>query len=186
MGSLDADREHYTGEEIAPGDTLRLTGRRWPYLVGPELEYVDVVTVSKQNGEYFVHSDTSGFPGLGTYVSTDPDHPRAVEVVRSYEDAPEAYDVLIAEARGVTPFDQSVRRILNQVGDLLIEKNRSYGDSALNPIRVFSKADRTEQLRVRADDKLARIANGSEYPGDDTLRDLIGYLTLMILDRETA
>ena len=61
---------------------------------------------------------------------------------------------------------------------VLLEKNRAYGNSALDPVRIFSRADPVEQLNVRIDDKLSRIARGREYAGDDTELDLIGYLLL--------
>lgn len=60
----------------------------------------------------------------------------------------------------------------------LIEKNRAYGDSALNPVRVFCKFDRLEQIRVRIDDKLSRIRNDPGALNEDALLDLIGYLLL--------
>lgn len=83
-------------------------------------------------------------------------------------------------------FESNVRRILDKIGDELVSKNQAYGDSALNPVRIFSKADRTEQLNVRLDDKLSRVARGHEYPGDDTLKDIVGYIILLMIDRETA
>ena len=61
----------------------------------------------------------------------------------------------------------------------LIEKNRAYGNSALKPCRIMSKANTIEQLYVRIDDKLNRLMNGSEYPGDNDIQDLIGYLILL-------
>lgn len=82
-------------------------------------------------------------------------------------------------------FEQNVRRITSQIADLLIEKNAAYGDSALNPIRVFSKSDRIEQLNVRIDDKISRIQRGSEYGEEDTEMDLIGYLVLRKIARES-
>lgn len=75
-------------------------------------------------------------------------------------------------------FEGNVDQILNYIEDMLIEKNKSYGNSALNPLRVFSKVDAVEQLKVRIDDKLSRIARGNEFIGDDTVNDLIGYLVL--------
>ncbi len=63
---------------------------------------------------------------------------------------------------------------------MLIAKNAKYGNSALEPVRVFSKASTTEQLLVRIDDKLSRIkTTGMEAPDEDTLNDLIGYLILL-------
>ena len=67
---------------------------------------------------------------------------------------------------------------------MLLSKNKSYGDSALNPLRVFSRASPEESLLVRIDDKLSRIARGHEYGNDDNLLDLIGYLILLKISRE--
>lgn len=69
---------------------------------------------------------------------------------------------------------------------LLLAKNESYGNSALDPVRLFSKASPVEQLLVRIDDKLSRLARGGEYPGDDTVRDLAGYLVLLLVARSAA
>lgn len=84
-----------------------------------------------------------------------------------------------------TPFEQNVRRITDQIADLLIAKNKAYGDSALNPIRVFSKSDRIEQLNVRIDDKISRIQRGTDFEDEDTERDLIGYLILKLIAKES-
>ena len=70
------------------------------------------------------------------------------------------------------------------IEELLLEKNRAYGNSALDPVRIFSKADPVEQLRVRIDDKLSRIARGHDYADEDTILDLIGYLVLLKIARE--
>lgn len=75
-------------------------------------------------------------------------------------------------------FAEDVWRVLDTIGNTLIEKNKAYGNSALNPVRIFSKADPTEQLRVRVDDKLSRLARGDDA-GEDTVHDLIGYLVLL-------
>ncbi len=67
----------------------------------------------------------------------------------------------------------------NEISDLLINKNRAYGNSALNPVRIFSKTDSIEQLKVRIDDKLSRFLHGHDFPGDNDIDDLIGYLVLL-------
>lgn len=63
----------------------------------------------------------------------------------------------------------------------LKKKNYQYGNSALEPLRIFSKASPDEQLRIRADDKLSRIKNLKEGERDteDSVLDLIGYLLLI-------
>jgi hypothetical protein len=71
-------------------------------------------------------------------------------------------------------------RACDEICELLIQKNNKYGNSALEPTRIFSKASTTEQLLVRIDDKLSRIkTTGMEAPDEDTLNDLIGYLILL-------
>lgn len=77
-------------------------------------------------------------------------------------------------------FEEEVRAQTAALAEMLIAKNRAYGDSALNPVRVFSKASPREQILVRLDDKLSRIARGE--PGafnEDVIKDIIGYLILL-------
>lgn len=80
------------------------------------------------------------------------------------------------------PMDTPAARIraeCDALADFLIAKNAAYGNSALAPLRLFSRADPVEGLRVRIDDKLSRLAQSAEYPGDDTVLDLLGYLVLL-------
>lgn len=65
-----------------------------------------------------------------------------------------------------------------EIAEMLIKKNISYGNSALEPVRIFSKADPKEQLMVRLDDKISRIKNQESFPGDNDIDDMIGYLVL--------
>jgi hypothetical protein len=79
-----------------------------------------------------------------------------------------------------TFFAVQVGQALDEIRDLLIAKNLKYGNSALEPLGVFSKLDAKEGLLVRIDDKLKRIKNGSlEKDDEDVLNDLIGYLILL-------
>ena len=68
--------------------------------------------------------------------------------------------------------------VCDEIKELLLEKNRKYGDSALNPVRIFSKSDTLEQIRVRLDDKLSRLRNQQDDEDEDVIADLIGYLVL--------
>lgn len=63
------------------------------------------------------------------------------------------------------------------VREMLLQKNAAYGNSALEPLRIFSKAPTDEQINVRIDDKLSRLARGTAA-GEDVEADLIGYLVL--------
>ena len=71
-----------------------------------------------------------------------------------------------------------IEETCDAIKELLLEKNRKYGDSALSPIRVFSKASPQEQILVRIDDKLNRFKNRQNDEDEDVIQDLIGYLIL--------
>jgi|TARA_R100000322_G_C5384772_1_gene177004 hypothetical protein len=74
-----------------------------------------------------------------------------------------------------------IAAICEDVKELLLYKNKKYGNSALEPARIFSKASAVEQLLVRIDDKLNRIQKGAGLIGEDedVIMDLIGYLVLL-------
>jgi hypothetical protein len=93
-------------------------------------------------------------------------------------------------------FNNKIKVVLDDIADLLAKKNSMYGNSALHPLRIFSKAQTDEQLFVRIDDKLSRIstlkAKFLECTDDtqkgllkdsirDTIKDLIGYLTILMI-----
>lgn len=79
-------------------------------------------------------------------------------------------------------FAEQVAEILDEVRGMLLAKNAAYGNSALDPVRIFSKADTAEQLRVRIDDKISRLKRGTDYEDEDTVMDLIGYLVLLRIE----
>ena len=66
--------------------------------------------------------------------------------------------------------------------EFLKERNRRYGDSALNPIQVFSNESAEEQIRARLDDKLRRIKNSDELRKNDVC-DLFGYTALLMISK---
>ena len=77
--------------------------------------------------------------------------------------------------------ETKISGVCDDIKELLINKNRKYGNSALKPCRVFSKASAVEQLLVRIDDKLNRIMQGAGLLAnyEDVVNDLIGYLILL-------
>lgn len=82
-------------------------------------------------------------------------------------------------------FAEDVRAVADDAVAMLIEKSAAYGNSALDPVRVFSRAPVVEQLLVRIDDKLSRLARGSAA-GEDVERDLLGYLIILRVARLRA
>ena len=59
-----------------------------------------------------------------------------------------------------------------------------YGDSALNPVRIMSKSDSVEQIKVRIDDKLSRLSQGNLDDDEDVINDLIGYFILLKIAKQ--
>jgi hypothetical protein len=81
----------------------------------------------------------------------------------------------------------SIKWTCNEIRDLLLAKNKAYGDSALEPDNIFSKLDSAQAICARIDDKLSRIKNvGLDDNTEDTLDDLIGYLVLLKIARERS
>lgn len=162
--------------EVKVGDRVRLVGTGWEgayegYGVG---DIVEVVEIDEYGG---IWANDAGTVGMnGTLYTDDPDGP--------YKGKYAVEPVTDKANHGGSSFEQKVRRILDDMATLLVEKNAAYGNSALDPVRIFSKADTLEGLNQRIDDKLSRISRGRDYPGDDTIRDLIGYLTLLLIARE--
>lgn len=71
-----------------------------------------------------------------------------------------------------------IREECAHIMTVLLEKNRKYGDSAIHPQRIFSKADPVEQINVRLDDKISRLISGQADEDEDVDLDIIGYLIL--------
>jgi hypothetical protein len=65
---------------------------------------------------------------------------------------------------------------------LLQYKNRKYGNSAIEPINVFSKAGSETGLLQRLDDKIARVRNSPELRKND-IADITGYLMLLCVKK---
>jgi hypothetical protein len=144
---------------------------RWK--VGSKLQYGNTLPYSTitaiENNEVRI-STPDDFPGRFTNASDIGDW-KLVEDDWLFEE--------IADLADLAPSGGDILDTCIRITKLLLEKNIAYGNSALNPIRIFSKASTAEQILVRIDDKLNRLKNGSDYPGEDTVDDLIGYLILL-------
>ena len=85
-----------------------------------------------------------------------------------------------AAANQQVEFEKNLNAILTNVGNLLKSKNEAYGNTSLNPPKIFSKLDSSEAICARIDDKIMRIKNrGLVSATEDTVTDLIGYLLLL-------
>lgn len=80
---------------------------------------------------------------------------------------------------------QKIKSKCKAIEELLLSKNSKYGDSALEPLNIFSSANAVTGIKVRIDDKLKRIKNaGLVDATEDTLQDLAGYLILLLIAKD--
>ena len=82
----------------------------------------------------------------------------------------------------LTGTQKKISDIMDSMKDLLLYKNQKYGDSAINPKKIFYKGDSTNSILIRLDDKLGRIiSNTEEKPRINDTADIIGYCTLLLI-----
>ena len=75
--------------------------------------------------------------------------------------------------------EATIESVCDGLKEFLLAKNKNYGNSATEPLRVFSNSNANEGILVRIDDKLSRIKNGKELKRND-ITDLCGYLVLLL------
>ena len=81
-----------------------------------------------------------------------------------------------------TPTQQKIKDILAGMTDLLLYKSRKYGDSVVNPKKIFYKGDSTNSILIRLDDKIGRVtSNTEEKPRVNDVADIIGYCTFLLV-----
>ena len=82
----------------------------------------------------------------------------------------------------VEVFKHDISEIIDKIESTLLMKNIEYGNSVLEPVRVFSNANPIEQINVRLDDKLSRMLNDCDKTiKEDTVFDFMGYLILKMI-----
>ena len=91
-------------------------------------------------------------------------------------------ETTIQKERGntLTESQKKIIEVCDSMKDLLLYKNKKYGDSALHPNNIFYKGDSTNSIKIRLDDKIGRIKNCEETRIND-VADVIGYCTLLLI-----
>lgn len=75
-----------------------------------------------------------------------------------------------------------IEETCDSLKSLLLYKNEKYGNSALQPINVFSKETADTGLLHRLDDKISRIKNNRDLRKND-IADVFGYVALLCVSR---
>ena len=84
-----------------------------------------------------------------------------------------------------TTTEDKIIEVTDAIQQLLLEKNRRYGNSALQPMKIFNRFSVENSILIRLDDKLSRIKNSDELRVND-ICDLIGYLNLLLVAKGTT
>jgi len=139
-------------------------------------------------GEKLVAFNNFGAGGLLTIADITPNimvfnkHCDLITPCKTEEwtiDRGDCKDVYLEDKEGI-PF--KIKSTLDSLASLLLEKNKRYGNAALEPLGVFNKHSSGNGILIRLDDKLRRIANSEELRKND-IADIMGYLTLLCVDK---
>lgn len=172
------ETENRVTNKFKAGDRVRLTGKWWPDFGIKLGEVVRIEGVDTAGNAYF----HKGGKQLYIFESSEWKAELVTDHQDEYPDSesqPPLDDARWHEGEDEFSFRSLVEEVTSDIASMLIAKNEAYVNSALDPIRTFSKANAREQLLVRIDDKLSRIARGHDFPDEDTIDDLIGYLVLL-------
>lgn len=77
---------------------------------------------------------------------------------------------------------EKIDTVCSNFATFLKEKNKRYGDSAIAPIKIFSKSDSGSQICNRIDDKLMRVKNSTDLRKND-IADILGYTILLLIEK---
>ena len=128
------------------------------------------LTIPEKNArqyEEIMEKNARVAPGAVFAVAPDPE---AIPDDARIEITPEGMQVYMAD---------KIEAECNRIKHMLLTKNRSYGNSIAEPVKIFApRLGVMARIQVRIDDKLTRLAHGHEFDGDDTELDLVGYLIL--------
>ena len=76
-----------------------------------------------------------------------------------------------------------IRKKCDEIRDLLLEKNSSYGNAVFERGVLFD-VDPLYAIQAKINDKLNRIKNSNTYLSDNDLMDVTGYFILLQVLRE--
>ena len=88
---------------------------------------------------------------------------------------------LIDETKEIMETKERIGRVLHSLETLLVEKNKRYGNSALEPLKGI-KYTPEDGIKIRLTDKLKRVINSDNLRKND-VADIMGYLTLLCVSK---
>ena len=84
-----------------------------------------------------------------------------------------------------TDAQKAMIQICDEMAQFLVEKNIAYGNSAFTDVTLGGTVISAELgIKVRIIDKIKRLLDGKEYGSEDTYKDLLGYLIILLANRK--
>ena len=143
-----------------------------------------------------VRSKTAACEILDRYVKLAQAHnnPAALFVRAEYpipngwsDDMLETNDERLDDEESFDKTDAAIRREINALADLLMRKNRDYGNAAASESPLCPELDSSTAILVRMGDTIKRLENLAavkearvDESFEDTVRDLAGYCVLYL------
>ena len=153
-----------------------------PYVQEAEYDHKrSVYTVKMYNGSVYESADLEGWYKKGS-CAREAQEPWETMKAEALAQASVMRGLMDDPYGDATPTQRKIREITDAMKDLLLYKNQKYGDSAINPKKVFYKGDSTNSILIRLDDKLGRVMSNTEAkPRVNDVCDIIGYCTLLLI-----
>jgi len=112
------------------------------------------------------------------------DLPVAPELDAIFSATPQQETTAEDPYKGLNTQAECIARACDDLKQLLLAKNETYGGSAFQDVEVMGQyIDADTAIMVRIADKLRRLTAGCEYAQEDTLADLAGYIMLRNANR---
>lgn len=89
-------------------------------------------------------------------------------------------------SKNYTDTQKKIKEICDEIAKLLIDKNKKYGNSALEPKNIFYKGNAENSILIRLDDKIGRITNNNGEIRTNDIVDIIGYLVLYLVYKKIS
>lgn len=153
------------------------------FKVGDRVKIRRDITTGIYYGSVYLHHNLVGKEFTVKEVHEHSDFPYYLVVEGSGEHWEyELFEKIDSEQNKNLQPSKKISHILESLNKLLQEKNKRYGNSALEPLGIFNKGDSTDGILIRLDDKLQRIKNSTELRKND-VADIMGYLTLLCVSK---
>ena len=184
LGNEDAKEHKSAGHKFKVGDRVKYTELAFtPGVCGTVVGYKYGNVCVKRDDSY------EGSGPDGSWTSKE----YALELLKAVDEDEVTkavwehhYSVEPSEREDAFDVREAIKNECEELKELLLEKNESYGNSVFEPCEMSGLSVK-QRLLVRIGDKIKRLKAGHEYPTDDTTKDLIGYLILLrIADKREA